>query len=155
MISTKITTTSDWLLERHIITAADIAQAQRLQSEVGGFLGQALLRIGAVSEEDLLKARGSLFEIPIIDASEISHEADDYLRAMTALDLPPRWFKSRECVVWQDTDDAPIKLLARNILDQDIQEQIQQRAYRANIDHSSFLEPSGLRNSHALYSERG
>ena len=139
MISTKITTTSDWLLERHIITAADIAQAQRLQSEVGGFLGQALLRIGAVSEEDLLKARGSLFEIPIIDASEISHEADDYLRAMTALDLPPRWFKSRECVVWQDTDDAPIKLLARNILDQDIQEQIQQRAYRANIDQSSFL----------------
>ena len=54
MISTKITTTSDWLLERNIITAADIAQAQRLQSEVGGFLGQALLRIGAVSEEDLL-----------------------------------------------------------------------------------------------------
>lgn len=138
-------------MERDLISAADLAQAQRLQSEVGGFLGQALLRIGAVSEDDLLKARGDLLDLKIIDMADISHEAEDYERAMSVLDLPPRWFKSRECVVWQDAEDAPIKLLARNILDQDIQEKIQQRARRANIEHASFLCTHQTLESAILY----
>jgi len=138
-MSTKIKTTSDWLLERDLITGADLQQAERLQSEVGGFVGQALLRIGAISEEDLLRARGELFDMPIIDMADISLEADDYERAMSALQLPANWFKARECVVWQNNDESPLKLLARNILDQDIQEQIEQRCRRVNKTYQSYL----------------
>lgn len=138
-MSIKIKSTSDWLYERKLITDTDLAQAQRLQSEVGGFLGQALLRIGAVSEDDLLKARGDLFDLPILDMDDISHDSEHYEAAMTVLALPPNWFKSRECAVWQEDEKGPIKLLARNILDQDIQEQIQMRARRANIQFSSYL----------------
>jgi len=98
-MSTKIKTTSDWLLERDLITGADLQQAERLQSEVGGFVGQALLRIGAISEEDLLRPRGELFDMPIIDMADISLEADDYERAMSALQLPANWFSQRMCGV--------------------------------------------------------
>jgi len=138
-MSSSIKTTSGWLLERGHISEADLLQARKLQTEVGGFLEHALLRIGAISEDVLLAARGDVLDLPVIQMDDISHDETSYERAMSALGLPAKWFKSRNCVAWQDEDKSAIKLLARNILDQEIQEKIAASCKKSDLKCHSFL----------------
>ncbi|WP_371396360.1 GspE/PulE family protein [Fretibacter rubidus] len=121
------------LRARGQITDADLTQAERLQNEAGGLLGQALLRIGAVSEEDLLSAQSAQLGLPIMSAGAVSITPDDYSRAMTALGLTARWLSSRGAAVWQEADSDTVHLVAQNILNPELREVIEGRAYRAGL----------------------
>ena len=44
----------DILLERGLVTSVDLERAARYQDEIGALFGQALLRLGALSEDMLL-----------------------------------------------------------------------------------------------------
>ena len=78
MSQPRLQTIGDSLHARGLISQADLTQATRLQAEAGGLLGQALLRIGAVSEEDLLRAQSEQLGLEVMSASGVSIDPDDY-----------------------------------------------------------------------------
>lgn len=139
MQSAHLQTIGDILHARGLVKQADLAQATRLQAEAGGLLGQALLRIGAVSEEDLLIAQSEQLGLPIMPADNVSTDPDDYSRAMTTLGLKSRWLTARQCAVWQTADKDPIVMLAQDILSPELREQIERRACKAGVDINDFV----------------
>ncbi len=114
----------DILLETGQIKQDDLGQALRLQTEIGGLLGQALIRLGAISEEDLLDALAGQLGLTVISSDAIPDNADDYLRAMNRLGLAPNWLQARQCAVWCVDDTTPILMIAHHILDQELGERI-------------------------------
>jgi len=134
----RLATIGDFLLERGKVMPSDIAQAERLQIEVGGLLSQALLRIGAVSEDDILSAQSEQLDLPIMSANAVSITVDHYQSAMKALGLTARWLISRQAAIWQDNDET-IHLVALNILDPELRETIETRCARAGLTLRDYV----------------
>ncbi len=139
MQSANLQTIGDILHARGLVKQADLAQATRLQAEAGGLLGQALLRIGAVSEEDLLIAQSEQLGLPIMSADKVSIDPDDYSRAMKTLGLKSRWLTARNCAIWQEADEGPVYMLAQDILSPELREQIERRSYKAGVEVTDFV----------------
>jgi len=129
----------DVLCERGLISADDLTQAKRLTAEVGGLLGQALLRLGAVSEDDLLQVQSEQLGLAILDITDISREIEDYQRAIESLQLSPRWLLARECAIWQIASGAPIQIIARHILDPELREQIEARCSASKLELQDYV----------------
>ncbi len=94
------------LIERGLVEEKDVAQALAMQEEVGGLLGQALQRLGSVTEEALLKALSEQLDLPIADPLSIPVAHDAFLNAAAALKLPPSWFIARRAVAWLENPVA-------------------------------------------------
>lgn len=139
MSQSRLQTIGDSLQARGLVSQSDLTQATRLQAEAGGLLGQALLRIGAVSEEDLLAAQSEQLGLPIMNADHVSIDPDDYARAMTTLGLTARWLTSRQCALWQDAPDAPVQMIAQDILSSELREQIERRCYKAGLTLKDYV----------------
>ena len=137
MQTTRLQTIGDILHARGLVKQTDLTQAARLQAEAGGLLGQALLRIGAVSEEDLLIAQSQQLSLPIMANDSVSLDPEDYSRAMATLGLTARWLTSRQCAVWQDSPDQQgtdtIHMIAQDILSPELREQVERRAHKAGV----------------------
>lgn len=90
------------LVDTGHISAPDVEEALAFQREAGALFGQALLRLGAVSEDALLSALSDQLGIPVATAAEVP--ADDAVLAAAAirLGLPLRWLAAKEAVVWFD-----------------------------------------------------
>ena len=113
------------LLDNAFVSPNDIKQARRLQGEIGGMLGQTLLRIGAISEEDLLETQAEHLAVEILEADDLATETADYARAIQALDISPQWLRSRNIAVWQYADSDIIHVIAQNILDGELRERLE------------------------------
>jgi len=135
----------DILRDRQLVSEKDLTQAKRLQGEVGGLVGQALLRLGALSEDDLLQAQSDQLNLPILGFDDISLHSDDYSRALTALSLQPHWLKSRRCAIWQDEDNGAIHFIAQNIMDTELREKIENRC-----DAQNFVLKDYVTSNHTL-----
>lgn len=122
-----------------LISQADLTQATRLQAEAGGLLGQALLRIGAVSEEDLLRAQSEQLGLEVMSASGVSIDPDDYTRAIAVLGLTPRWLNSRRCALWQTAEGAPVHMIAQDILASELREQVERRCEEAGLTLQDYV----------------
>ncbi len=129
----------DILIERALISKTDLAQAKRLQEEVGGLVGQALIRLGALSEDDLLQTLSDQLQLPIIHAEALSTESADYERAMEILDLSPAWLALRQCAIWCDHENSPVHVIAHNILDLELRERLEAQSYAKNIELRDYL----------------
>ncbi len=135
----RLQTIGDNLHARGLISQADLMQAARLQAEAGGLLGQALLRIGAVSEEDLLSAQSEQLGLPILTADQVSTEPGDYQRAMSALKLNARWLISRQCAVWQAAESLDVYTIAQDIHSPELREQIEGRCAAAGLTLRDYV----------------
>src|SRR5262245_7495171 len=62
----------DLLLKAKLITQDQLEAALKLQREEGGKLGEALVRVGAVSESDITETLSQQFGVPSIDLSSFS-----------------------------------------------------------------------------------
>jgi len=61
----------DILLDRALISEVDLRRAEHMQTEVGGLLSHALLRMGSVAEDDLLIAQSQHLNLPIMTTDKI------------------------------------------------------------------------------------
>ena len=136
---TDIKRIGDILLERGLTTKSDLDQAVRLQNEVGGLIGQSLIRLGAISEDDLLDALSFQLDMPICQADNVSVKLEDYVRAMDVLDVTPAWLYARKCALWQVDGAGPIHMIAHNILDIELSERIDAQSYRKGVDIQHYL----------------
>ena len=105
------------LLERALITERDLEQALSYQHEVGGLLGQALLRLGALTEEALLGALSEQLGMDVLDPTAPPREAGPYREAAETLAISPSWFSAHHAVVW--FGEAPENELLLNVVAQD------------------------------------
>ena len=130
---------SDILKERGLVTEKDLRQARILNEDVGGLVGQALLRLGAVSEEDLLQAQSDQLGLETLSFDEVPFETESYHRALTALRLNANWAKTRRCAVWQYVEDGPVYLIAQDITNNEIREVIETRCGEKKLDLLCFV----------------
>jgi len=72
------------LLEKGLITADHLAEAMELRKKEGLRLDRALIRLGCVGEEDVLKVLGEQLGIPMVELSEAEIDLE------TLRSLPPR-----------------------------------------------------------------
>ena len=125
----------DLLVSRRLISERDRAAALGLQGEVGGLLGQILIRIGALSETDLLQVLAEQLDIPVLRGDE--HPAPARIVALLAqVRAPSAWWSDRGAVAWRvgDAADAPVLCAAIQPLDPALRERLSQ-AVDQEIDY--------------------
>ena len=95
---------ADVLLERGLVTPEELSEAGQLRKQQGVRLDQALIELGYVGEEDLLKVMSDQLSIPIVDLS--GAEID----VQTLRSLPAMRFWARCCfstrkptTLWRNT----------------------------------------------------
>jgi type II secretion system protein E len=72
------------LLERGLITSDHLAEAMSLRKKEGVRLDRALVRLGCIGEEDLLKVMSEQLAVPMVDLNEVDIDLE------TLRSLPPR-----------------------------------------------------------------
>lgn len=147
----------DILLERGHVTEEDLEQAERLQTEVGGLFGQALLRLGALTEEDLLAALSHQLGWPVLQQEDLPETSSAYNQAMTALGVTSKWLLARHCAVWcEDVGGegrkekhpvTTIHMVAQNGLDQELREHVETQCELKNIKLVDWLVSNQLLES--------
>ncbi len=83
------------LLEKGLITAENLAEAVSVRKRTGQRLDKALIELGCVSEEEVLKVTSEQLGIPLVDLTDVKIDVDT-LRAM-----PPKLVFRRHLVPLQ------------------------------------------------------
>lgn len=88
------------LIDRALIRPADLANALSLQAQNGGLLGLNLVRLGALSEAQMLEVVGEQLGLPVL-AAEDSPSPDQVGAFLTEIRSPLSWWAEREAVAWR------------------------------------------------------
>jgi general secretion pathway protein E len=105
------------LIEAGLATEADIQRALEFQTHFGGLLGAVLIRIGAVSEDNLLNILSQQLTLPIISGQKIPNDANPFLEVISQSGIDENWWLDQEVVAWVDVEgDSTLHCLARNPL---------------------------------------
>lgn len=143
------------LFDRGLITQTDVDQALALQKEAGILFGEALLRIGAISEEHLLESLSEQLQIPILADNARPDSIDPITTALERLGLDWAWATTHQAIVWWNNDElvvAALRPLAPQLL-----ESIEHALWRAKLFSSTqirvFMAKSATIEQYFLQSE--
>ncbi len=89
------------LVERGLVRPADIANALSLQAQNGGLIGLNLVRLGALSEAQLLDVLSEQLNLPVL-APEDSPAPANISAFLDEIRSPLGWWAEREAVVWRE-----------------------------------------------------
>ena len=134
------------LLERGLVSNAELAEASRVHDRFGGQIGPTLVRMGAISEDDLLEVLSQQLNVPILNRDSLPTEAA-VLAAAARLRAPTRWLIEHEAAPWFTMDEAGAEHLcvaARRADDPALQDAIEQWgavSTRLYLASSLLLEP--------------
>ena len=94
----------DHLLARGLLRPADLDRALDLQAAMGGRLGQLLVRIGALSEDQLLEVLSEQLSLPVLgrEAHLPQDPADWGLPGGAG--LSPEWMLDQQVLLWCQDD---------------------------------------------------
>jgi len=104
------------LLARGLLAPADLQRALAVQAQLGGRLGQILIRLGALSEDSLLPVLVEQLAVPALAAADWPQDAQT-LRLPEELGLSPDWCIDQGVVLWMSTTDGLRLAVARDPLD--------------------------------------
>lgn len=91
----------DLLVERGIVSAADVQKALAFQGQFGGRIGSILVRLGALSEETLLPVLGGQLGMSLLSAGEWP-EQPGVIRDLLALSgYSIEWWLDNGVVAWE------------------------------------------------------
>ncbi len=96
----------DILLERGHVTPTDLERAARYQDEIGALFGQALLRMGAISEEMLLAVLSDQLDLPVLTPDALPESPSRYHQAARTLAVSVDWLLLHDTVIWFEGDEA-------------------------------------------------
>lgn len=88
------------LLANGLVTEQDVDGALNFQREVGGLFGQALLRLGALSEDQLLQHLSAQLELDILEPVECPNDPGVYRKTAQQLDISVDWLAQHDAVIW-------------------------------------------------------
>ena len=88
------------LLDAGLVAAADLERGLALQQKIGGRIGSVLMRIGAVSEDNLLQVLSRQLGLPVMGA-DVPAPDEDMVR-LTAVQAPAGidWLLDQQVLVW-------------------------------------------------------
>ena len=115
------------LLGAGLVTAAELQGALALQAEMGGLLGLLLVRIGAVSESDLLAVLSQQLGLPVLTL-DAAPPSEAIAGALAASPVSLAWWTDHQAVVWWDeiAGEGPrLVCAAVNPLDLGLREQVE------------------------------
>lgn len=110
------------LIERKKITPAQLGQALTIQKKEGGYLGEILVKLGFLSEQDIIAALVVQFHLPYIavDRYEIKREV---------IELIPKEMARRHCIVPLDRVGDILSLVMLDPLDVSVRVDVRQRTH--------------------------
>lgn len=116
----------EMLIERGLVSPEDYAAALATRRDAPGEVLPALLRMGAVSEDDLLDFLSARFQLPLL-ALEARPELEAVRATIASLNAPVRWFVEHDVIIWRDVNDL-IHAAGPRLHDAAIQEAVEQWA---------------------------
>lgn len=121
------TSLSGTLVEAGLLSESQLAEVQKFQSSIGGSLRQAVMKLGLLREQDLLKVYEKVLSLECIETSATPVPSlDDIKRAMTALDVTDGWLSALDVVIWVDSKEPEtLNFIQRDPLDTNGEESIQ------------------------------
>ncbi|MBS7457834.1 hypothetical protein [Coralloluteibacterium stylophorae] len=94
----------DLLLGRGLVREADLERALELQPRVGGRIGSLLIRIGALSENQLLDALAEQLELPLL-GREVNLPVDPGEWGLPDVEgLDPDWMLDQQAIPWREDE---------------------------------------------------
>lgn len=99
------------LVERHIVTAADVGKALTFQEQFGGRIGSVLVRLGALSEETLLPVLAEQLRIPLLRGSEWPAEGEVIRSLLASTPYSVSWWLDCGVVAWPCPMDPEVVLV--------------------------------------------
>lgn len=94
------------LIQRGLVSPDDYASALATRRDNPGEVLPALLRMGAISEDELIDFLSERFQLPVL-APEDRPALETVREAMAAISAaPPRWFFDHDVIVWRNADNA-------------------------------------------------
>lgn len=131
------------LLERGAIRQADLDRALELQGGVGGRIGSLLVRIGALSEDQLIEALSAQLRLPVAGRELPLPAGLADWRLPGGADVALDWMQDRDVLLWED-DQGRAWCASRDPLDSELLEALAylwpQRAIGMVLAPSQLLE---------------
>ncbi len=114
-----------------LISDHEAAAALALQAEIGGLMGQLLIRIGALAEADLLRVLSRQLDLPVLHADELP-PVERIIAFAAEIRAPPDWWIDREAVAWRpEAQDGAIVCAAAHPLDPALRQRLSQAGFPA------------------------
>lgn len=90
------------LLEKKMISSEDLHKAKAFQGKLGGGIGGVLIRLGAISEENLLQVLSNILHMQILDPANLPSQADSYMDVIKRSGIEIGWWLDQEVLAWED-----------------------------------------------------
>jgi general secretion pathway protein E len=111
----------EMLIEAGYVNKQDVERALEFQARLGGQLGAVLIRLGAVSEDNLLNVLSQQLDLPVMERKEIPLDVSSLLKVIKESKIEEDWWLDQEVVAWENSDSV-VHCLARNPLSDTIHE---------------------------------
>lgn len=89
------------LVSRRLVSPPELDAGLALQAEIGGLLGQLLVRMGAVAEGDLLDVLTDQLHVPLLKRGDYP-DADKVAAFCAELRAPLAWWSDRGAIAWRE-----------------------------------------------------
>src|ERR1700749_906879 len=89
-----------YLVERGLVREADVEAALGVQASMGGLLGLILVRLGALSENDLLSALSDQLGLPV-QTRETMPSPDQVEAFIEESRTNSAWWSERQAIAWR------------------------------------------------------
>jgi general secretion pathway protein E len=104
------------LFTRGLISEDDLDRGLAFQARFGGRIGAVLVRMGALSESDLLGALSEQLGLPVLNRADIPTDPALILATIERSGQPVEWWLDQEAVVWDDPLGGTVHCIARDPL---------------------------------------
>ncbi len=151
-VSSNSTQIGQLLLDNRLVSEDDLERGLALQKSTGVRLGMTLVRIGAISEENLLTVLAQQLNVDVLDAARIPDMQIAY-SYMISSPISFDWYLHHGVIAWP-IDEEQLACAARDVLDPSILEGIERSCKQARVKWfllSSYLHEqlsSTLRREH-------
>lgn len=94
----------DLLQERGLVAAADVERALALQAKLGGRLGAVLVRLGALSEDNLVDTLAEQLALPVAGRDVPWPTAGEVMANAEILGLRVDWLLDQQVIIWSPAE---------------------------------------------------
>jgi general secretion pathway protein E len=101
-----LTPIGELLIQKQLVSGADVERALQLQPQLGARLGQILIRIGAISEDNLLPVLAGQLGIPVLDEALLPTSAAVIEQAAQLGGISTGWLAEQGVVIWEGVEGA-------------------------------------------------
>ncbi len=133
----------DLLVRRGLVSDQDLEHADAVRREAGGNVVSALLRMGAVSEDDLLALLSEQVGLAILDPAA-APSLETVRETLSSAAIPVAWCVENEVILWRSPANGPLQAAGPRLHEPDIQEamdQWPQRIAHAYLAKALVVEP--------------